>query len=180
MKNQVWIHNLKNHSTIKNQLLNAIKKTKKQSFKDKIDSISYTDYYEKLSLENNEYFSIFNSNAEKFYNEFLKFYCIKQMKIINVWFQQYLKNDIHQFHFHGGSNISFVYYVELKNKKESTEFYDIINKDVFQLNVKEGDIIIFPSHIPHRSPAIKTKNRKTIISCNLNLDKVNLDFMKGV
>lgn len=179
MKNQVWTHSLKNHLLIKNKLLKNIEKTKKRNIKDEVDSISFTDYYEKINLENNEYFSIFNLNAKNFYDEFIEFYCIQEMKILNCWFQQYLKNDIHQFHFHGGSNISFVYYVELENKEESTEFYDIINKSVFQSNVKEGDILIFPSHLPHRSPIIKTNNRKTIISCNIKLDKVNLNLMKG-
>ena len=177
MKSQVWLHSLKNHLSIKNRLLESIEKSKKSNFKDGIDLITYTDFYESLDLQKRFYFPIFHLNANDFYDKLVNFYCIKEFNIRNGWFQQYFKNDKHEWHYHGGSNLSFVYYVELADSKESTEFYDLINKDVFQLNVKEGDILVFPSYLPHRSPIIKSSNRKTIISCNINLNDVNLNLM---
>ena len=54
-----------------------------------------------------------------------------------------------------------VYYVELPEMSESTEFLNY-----GQFNVKEGDIIFFPSFLVHRSPKIISNQRKTIIATN--------------
>ena len=75
------------------------------------------------------------------------------------------------------TNLSLVYYIELDNKDKSTEFYDSVKKEKFQLDVKEGDIVVFPSFIPHRSPKIVTDNRKTIISCNINLIDLDMNLI---
>jgi len=177
MKSQVWLHSLKNHLLIKDRLLEIIEKSKKTSFNDGKDIISFTDFYDNIDLKNKQYFSTFHTNATDFYDKLVSFYCIKEFNIRNGWFQQYYKNDKHQWHYHGGTNISFVYYVELENKQKSTEFYDLINKDVFQLDVKEGDIVVFPSYIPHRSPILKSNKKKTIISCNINMTGVDTNLM---
>ena len=177
MKSQVWLHKLKNHFDIKDRLLEAIEKSDKSTFNDGKDLITYTDYYNEILLEKKLYFPIFHLNANDYYDVLVKNYCIKEFNIRNGWFQQYFKQDTHEWHYHGGSNLSFVYFVELKNAKESTEFYDLENKKVFQCDVKEGDIITFPAYIPHRSPIIKTTNRKTIISCNINLKGVDVSLM---
>ena len=177
MKSQVWLHKLNNHFEIKEKLLESIEKSKQTRFDDGTDLISFTDFYDKRELDTKPYFSIFHNNANDFYDELVKFYCIKEFNIRNGWFQQYFKNDKHQWHYHGGTNISFVYFIELKNKQESTEFYDLINKDVFQMNVSEGDILTFPAYMPHRSPVIKSNNRKTIISCNINMTGVDTSLM---
>ena len=37
--------------------------------------------------------------------------------------------------------------------------------------------MVFPSFVPHRSPAIVTNDRKTIISCNVNLSDIDTNLM---
>jgi ectoine hydroxylase-related dioxygenase (phytanoyl-CoA dioxygenase family) len=92
--------------------------------------------------------------------------------IDNMWFQQYKKNDKHSWHTHGLSNFSNVYFVELPLKSLATEILNVNN-----LNLKEGDLLTFPSHLYHRSPINKTNKRKTIIS--FNCDFVNyMDYSK--
>ena len=67
--------------------------------------------------------------------------------------------------------------MNLNDKNYNTEFYDTTKKQKFTLDVKEGDIVVFPSFIPHRSPAIVTNDRKTIISCNVNLLDIDTNLM---
>ena len=65
------------------------------------------------------------------------------------------------------------YLLELDDCRHSTEFIDIERNETFQLDVEEGDVIIFPSYIIHRSPLIRSNNRKTTIAVNINLATTN-------
>ena len=93
---------------------------------------------------------------------------------MGVWFQQYYNNDFHGWHMHGNSSISMSYLLELDDRKYSTEFIDIERNTTFQLDVEEGDVIIFPSYTIHRSPLIRGDSRKTTIAINLNLGDADM------
>ena len=73
---------------------------------------------------------------------------------------------------HGGSNISFVYYLHLENPADRTLFWNPETRETFQPNAGEGDIVIFPSHTLHTSPIIRTSKKKVIISGNMNLGEI--------
>ena len=88
-------------------------------------------------------------------------YGLKCEKIQTYWFQQYLQGSDFSWHQHDG-HWAMVYYVELPEISESTEFLNF-----GQFNVKEGDIILFPTFLAHRSPKIQSNLRKTIISSNI-------------
>ena len=89
-----------------------------------------------------------------------EFYC-NSWKIHNGWFSQYLKNNNHHWHTHPESNLSAIYYLEMPKKELITEF-----KDKGEVNIKEGDILFFPSYLLHRSPINNTNKRKTVIAFN--------------
>jgi hypothetical protein len=42
-------------------------------------------------------------------------------------------------------------------------------------DIKEGDVLIFPSNLVHRAPKIKNNLRKTIISFNIDFNKFNIN-----
>lgn len=94
-------------------------------------------------------------------------------EIRELWFQQYLNNDTHGWHIHG-SNFTAIYYIELNEASPLTELICpfSLNKKIVP-NIKEGDILIFPSYVIHRAPRINNNIRKTIISFNLNF--LNID-----
>lgn len=81
-----------------------------------------------------------------------------------LWFQQYIQGSGFGWHQHDG-HWAFIYYIELPEIKEATEFLNY-----GQFNVKEGDILFFPTFLNHRSPIIKSNLRKTIISTNINFE----------
>ena len=91
-------------------------------------------------------------------------YCCPE--IHNIWFQQYKKSNIHPWHVHSGQFVG-VYYVELPDDCPKTELVCPWDNKVISVDVKEGDILIFPSMIIHRAPEVINDSRKTIISWNL-------------
>ena len=85
--------------------------------------------------------------------------------IANYWFQQYNYEDYHAWHNHGQSSWSCVYYVELPTDSVKTSF-KLFEKE-FSIDVKEGQLLIFPGIYMHDSKPNTSKNIKTIISFNI-------------
>ena len=89
-------------------------------------------------------------------------------EIYDMWFQQYTTNSTHGWHNHG-HNFTNVYYLELPEDSPQTEWLDPVdNKTVHKFDVKEGDIITFPSFLIHRAPINNSMSQKTIISWNMD------------
>jgi len=97
-------------------------------------------------------------------------------RIKGLWYQQYVKDNIHDWHIHG-DNYTGVYYLELPDDTPKTELIDQYNKKI-TIDAEEGDIVIFPSFIIHRAPKVKSDSRKTIISFNLEFDIINEGIFK--
>ena len=90
-----------------------------------------------------------------------------------LWFQQYNFQNIHNWHCHGG-NYTGVYYLEFDKQSPKTEIlYPNNLNEAFTINVEEGDIIIFPCYFIHRSGKIVNNKRKTIISFNIDFDRIH-------
>jgi hypothetical protein len=94
--------------------------------------------------------------------------------IHELWFQQYNTNSQHDWHIHG-HNFTGVYFIELPLECPKTQWVNFVDKSANEFNVKEGDILIFPSFIFHRAPINQSTERKTIISWNMD---VNLNYNK--
>jgi hypothetical protein len=93
-----------------------------------------------------------------------------QYTVHNIWFQQYIKHDSHSWHNHKACHYTCIYYLELPTDAPKTQFLDPIDqKTIFEIDIKEGDILIIPSMIKHRSPIITNNVRKTIISFNASV-----------
>ena len=169
-------YKVKNHKLIKEFVLGEIEKSSINSIENIEEnlSINKTDFFD--NIENppkqiHPYFSFFERNEPGFYQYLNERYFVSSLQVLGYWYQQYIKNDSHYWHIHPMSNISYVYYVELSCSSLITEFYDKDKKEIFQPNAEEGDIIVFDSHIPHRSPKILSDTRKTIISSNLVINE---------
>jgi len=99
-------------------------------------------------------------------NEILQYPTCNRPDLSNYWFQQYEYLDYHMWHMHATSILSNVYYVELPEESSKTSF-KIMNRE-FTIDVKEGDIITFPSCVLHQSSPNQSSSRKTVIAFNLN------------
>ena len=90
------------------------------------------------------------------------------LTIHEIWFQQYMTNSQHGWHTHS-ANFTNVYYLEMPESAPKTQIvnpYD--QKTIIDIDVQEGDILVFPSFVVHRAPINNGTARKTIISYNTN------------
>jgi len=101
-------------------------------------------------------------------------------KINEIWYQQYLKKSQHGWHTHS-SNFTSVYYLELPADSPKTKLVNGFNQsEVIDLDVEEGDIVIFPSFIIHAAPPNMSDQRKTIISYNVDATYSENIYGKGI
>lgn len=84
-----------------------------------------------------------------------------------VWFQQYITQDFHDWHRHPNTDWGLVYYVELPADGPATEFRNPLNPNqTFTPNVREGQFVLFPAILEHRSSENNSSERKTVIVTN--------------
>lgn len=103
------------------------------------------------------------SNVEPLFKRmnYLKF------KFGSTWFQQYEKEDFHSWHRHPDTDWGLVYYLELPLDGPVTEFRNPLDSNETILpKVKEGDFVLFPALLEHRSSENNSKARKTVIVTN--------------
>ena len=168
MKDRIFINKIKEHPKIKKILLKQIQDTPKSCF----EKISFTDWKMPSNIERPYFEETFKTILKKYYLKISKKLYGKHSNIIkliihNYWFQMYDKDSTHVWHTHAERQFTNVYFLELSNKKYATNIFGIKN-----LNVREGDLLTFPSYLLHRSPVNKTNERKTIISFNTSFDSL--------
>ena len=162
-KLSVYIQNIHSHKYIKEDLLKLIFECPSDS----LDSVSNTDWDEDRDTRS-YYWNYFSSIVEPYIHLLGMKLGYERYTIVNYWFQQYEKNSEHKWHIHYDNNdcnekadgYGGIYFLELPEKL-GTEFF---NYPV--LDYKEGDLVIFPSYLPHRSPINITNQRKTSIVFN--------------
>ena len=168
------INSVKDNYKHKEILLNLIEKIDKNEMKNSDDNITNSDWNLPKETER-EYMKYFLEHVvNEPMNKMTKHFKSENWNIPNVWFQQYYKSDYHDWHLHAYCQFTNVYFIELPNNEDKTEIFDLLtNKTVEYVDIKEGDILTIPSNFIHRSKAINTNKRKTVISFNSNIDSVN-------
>ena len=89
------------------------------------------------------------------------------IRIIDMWYQQYMEGDTHGWHVHG-QHFTGVYYLEHPEGCSKTEICSPFDLKSQTVDIVEGDCIVFPAHWIHRGQP-NTGNRKTIVSFNFDL-----------
>ena len=161
IKSFCYIKSIKESKNIKSKLLKYIEDMPGQSY----GQVTRTDWDLPKDYVK-PYVKYFVNILKPYMKPVTKKMYAKNWVIHNMWYQQYYKNSHHEWHTHPWVQFSSVYYVELPDERYATQFKNPVNNEIFQLNVKEGDLLIFPSALIHRSPKIKSNKRKTIISFN--------------
>jgi hypothetical protein len=161
--NAFFVSNVEEHLEIKDSILGQIKSAGTYSFVNKEQNIYNTDWHLSPNFDRS-YWDIFYPYAVKHLEE-LNNYCeFSSIGIKNYWFQQYVQGGFHDWHIHNECNFSSVYFLDLPETQLSTVFR--FNRNDFQIDVREGQIVTFPSHYVHKSKINTTNKIKTVISFN--------------
>ena len=174
---------LLNHNEIKQQVLDSLDHAQtdtlvmRDSYYD--DSVSKLDWSRAQDFSR-PWVKLLKPHIEDYLNKLAVALGYQSSIIDEFWFQQYVNGDMHGWHTHG-SNFTGVYYLELDNNSPRTEIIEPSkqNKKIV-LDVKEGDIVMFPSYTIHRAPIIKNDIRKTIVSFNFILDLINTNTLINI
>jgi hypothetical protein len=161
----IIIDNFPRHDTLKDRLLDLINQQQKSTIKSHGEKISNADWND-LS-ENKDYVRLIGPIAQQTVTKFLNRMNYKECKAGRIWYQQYETSDFHSWHRHEGTDWNFVYYLELADDAPPTEFRNPMNAEqTYTPTVKEGQFVLFPSLLEHRSSANLSTKRKTIIAIN--------------
>ena len=161
-----YITQVEEHEIVKPKILEAISQLGiNPGPKEEYNShITNTDWHLPPNLQR-EYFKIcfplFSNHFNQIKNNYGWWYH-EQLK--NYWFQQYEKGDWHGMHIHNNCLFSSVYYLELPDGSSKTTFKT--PQRTFEVEIKEGEIITFPSIFFHESRENKSEKRKTVVSAN--------------
>jgi oxalate decarboxylase/phosphoglucose isomerase-like protein (cupin superfamily) len=161
------IFDVKDHLIIKDKILDGIQKMGKYSLIDENQNIANSDYHLSKNIPRQYYQyteKIFNDVAE-FLNEKFNYDGPNKCFVGNYWFQQYENGGMHKWHRHPNTSFSCCYYVDLSNDSPKTSFE--LFGETFEIDVKEGVVLIFPSFLKHCSKPNKSKHTKTIVSFNV-------------
>ena len=162
------IYSVKNHAAVKPMLLDFISKVPCDSVNKSGEKISRSDYHLNAKPDFPPYTSLAMQAVRDPLLRYLQCYNASA-DLDGIWFHQYESGDLFGWHHHGGASWSMIYYVELPMDGPKTEFMIPPFSSVFAADVKEGDVLIFPSQIQHRSTINYSRQRKTIISANFNM-----------
>ena len=93
----------------------------------------------------------------------------RESNIEGMWFAQYYQGNQFKWHTHEGCNASAIYYLEAPTEEDITEFFGVPDMP----SLEEGDLVVFPAMIPHRSVRKKdSKSRKTVVGMNINIANI--------
>lgn len=165
---------VENHKDIKSELMDLISISPKTDTRDKKGPNSQyvdTDYWHKGKKL---YHDVLVSAMLKIDDRLLEITGTDKLESW-FWYQTYTGNQYHEWHVHPKAHLSSVYFIDLPDTRDATNFYDMRNKKIFRPEVEEGDVVIFPSYIPHTSGPLHGE-RKTIISTNYDFEM--MDDMK--
>jgi hypothetical protein len=171
------------HDLLKEQLLDIVSNAEADNINNHdsyyADQISRFDWSQSKNFDR-PWVQLVKPHLDDYLNKLASALGYKNSIIEDIWFQQYNSGDSHGWHTHA-SNFTGVYYLELDKDGPKTEIIEPSRQSKkFVADVKEGDILMCPSYVLHRSPSSLSNSRKTIIGINFLLDSIDADLLKMV
>jgi hypothetical protein len=170
---------LHDYVNINARLLKNIDDSGSTSLRDKHDSITKLDW-QYAHNGNRHWVKEFLPHLQSKLEEIMDNLGYQKPVVHELWFQQYSKNDTHDWHVHG-HNFTGVYYVELDDAPKTELIMPYDQETIIVPEVDVGSILIFPSYVIHRAP-VNRETRKTIVSFNFDaseLSSTKLDKLHG-
>jgi len=176
------VDKIEQHSIIKDRLLSLLDRWPSEnprSGSDDIDRVDKLDWGDSKNVDR-PWVRLFAPILQHRLVQMMHQVGYKDVNIENLWFQQYVENDIHNWHIHGSTWVG-VYYLEMDPSSPITELMDPTTQKVKIVpDLVEGDIIVFPSHVIHRAPRLSSNIRKTIISFNYTCGNIETTLLNEI
>ena len=166
-----FLQRARDHDEVKDKIISVIDSNRIFASTTPTESIANTDFYldEMFKQQKGQqYWDLIYPSIANHYDDILKVTGLTMWSLHKYWFQTYKPNDFHGWHVHAGCMFSNVYYLSLPDGAAKTSFSYL--GEEFQIEVQEGDILTFPSFLPHCSKENKSKAPKHVISFNSNLN----------
>ena len=144
-----FINNNKHHQSIKPHLLNS------------------------MAVGNQDYIKLFSFFLNVELSKILKKLNCEKQATGNISFKQYKKEDntnLGKWESCLNFNYRNIYCVDTPNQIMQIDLSNRLNKDLISLNIKEGDLLTFPSTLAYKIPKDLTDNIKTIIFCDTSFE----------
>jgi len=170
-KSSLFVQQFPNFSVHKKIILDLISKIPSTKMSTEWENINNTDW-ELPKDYKREYLDYFYKHIRGLLDNITHYMGMTRYEITAGWYQQYYKNNFHNWHVHPNCHFTNVFFLELPDVKYKTQIYNS-NGEIIKVDAKEGDVITFPAYLNHRSDIIETENRKTVISFNLNFLDTN-------
>jgi len=167
-----FIYDVDNHKEHKENILSLIDKLPVEGIKTEHCKIENTDWNLPSNIKREYLQYFYHEIARNLCMEFNKKFNLKAYRIHNGWYQQYNKGEYHGWHTHAGCNFTNIYFLEMPEKEMVTEVLDMNNNPI-EIKAKEGQILILPGFLHHRSKVNNFNSRKTIISFNSSFVNLN-------
>lgn len=158
----IYKSKVKNHKEIKKTLLEQINLIPQNSIITNKSNILHSDWNLPPNMHR-EYSKLFFEIIKPHCSMILKDLKGEKCVLKNFWFQRYKENQFHGWHVHGNCHFANVYYLECP-KGAGTKFKNISKE------CEEGDILSFPSFLPHMSSPLEKNSIKTIIAFNIDIE----------
>lgn len=166
-----FLQRARDHDEVKEKIISIIESDRTFTSVTPTESVFSTDFYladifRQQKCE--QYWDLIFPSVRHHYEELMKVTGLTLWSVHKYWFQTYKQNDFHGWHVHAGCMFSNVYYLNLPDGAARTSFSYLGNE--FQIEVQEGDILTFPSFLPHCSKESKSEAPKHVIAFNSNLN----------
>jgi len=168
LDNLVCKYKVEEHDLVKESFLTLFEYADQTKKSKRIGNL-VTDYFSSFENGQPAYAQLAEQVLQKYIATHLNKCRINARKINMLWwFNQYYKNGEHEWHIHGNTSFALVYFVELPHNELGTQLYGI------DLPVEEGDVLLFPGIIPHRSAPNKFDQRKSSLVANISAADANI------
>jgi len=160
---------IREHNLIKDEIIQLIERENGKSVNESSDYIVTKQDYENSFNFEREYVQlllpVIKNYIQRAFNEYM---FLSNCTITNIWYHIYSKNDTYGWHIHDSVNWTGIYYLKLPKHAPKTDIKSLVKKNkVFTPKVKEGDVVLFPAHLHHRSKHLNTDEQKISIVFNL-------------
>lgn len=151
-------------------IISLVNKTPSSSILDEVRSITKTDV-DVMDYSQKPYGMEFFQKVKSYIQNFAKKYHHAELRVTNYCFVRMKKEDQVDYHSSFESNFVGIYLLEKSEKNHHICFYSNEKDKDVKIEMNQGDLVLFPSHLLRKFPNLKSNKMYTYIVFDFHLDK---------